>query len=295
MEPPPSEVSQLELDVRPTSNLDRSNRPNDWEPSGQTKEPPSRWMKSRATLAEIIRTVALPFVLLMVTVIAVASSIGLLLTHTLADSRLVHWEQHLASRLEAGRTPRLTSATGVGTFFADPIPVAVVWVAAVLIFAVVTRHWRPPVFIMMAVGGEKLSYLLSTLVVRRPRPDVVTIGKVHVTSSFPSGHVGSSVSLYGSITVLIVVLAGGAWRSRLLWVPVVVAALFAIMVGYSRMYRGHHFLSDVIVGCAIGATWVVVSYRVVLRPWAEDHRPRATHRGTPVERLASGDRDGEQA
>ena len=231
----------------------------------------------RAAVTEIVHTVIPPFILAMAATIAVASAIGLLLTHVLNDSGLVHWEERLVESLEANRTPRLTSLTGAGTFIADPIPVAVLWGLSVVVVSITTRRWRPAMFIMVAVGGEKLSYLVSTLIVRRPRPEVTTVGTVHVTSSFPSGHVGSAVSLYGSLTLLVLVLLAGRLRPQFIWITAIVASIFAVVVGYSRLYRGHHFLTDVIVGCAIGSTWVAVSYRLVLRPYLEGRDAR-THR-----------------
>jgi hypothetical protein len=76
----------------------------------------------------------------------------------------------LEKSLEAGRTARLDSWTGVGTFFADPITVASLWLLAIVVIAIVARRSRPPMFVMFAIGGEKLSHLFSTLIVRRPRP-----------------------------------------------------------------------------------------------------------------------------
>ena len=53
----------------------------------------------------------------------------------------------------------------------------------------------------------------------------------------------------------------GHWALNLLYVApliVVVGAFFAAEVGYSRLYRGHHFFTDVVMGTVIGATWVVI-------------------------------------
>jgi undecaprenyl-diphosphatase len=125
---------------------------------------------------------------------------------------------------------------------------------------------------MVAIGGEKLSYLITTLIVDRPRPEVETIGKVHVTSSFPSGHVASAVSLYAGVTMLVLVLAAGQLHRQHVWTGVAVGVIFTAIVGYSRMYRGHHFLTDVITGMFIGAAWIVIAYRYVLRPYLDDQR-----------------------
>jgi undecaprenyl-diphosphatase len=180
----------------------------------------------------------------------------------------------------------LTTLTGIGTFFADPLPVAGFWLLAVVITAVALRHWRPPMLFMIAIGGEKLSYFLSTLIVDRPRPEVETVGKVHVTSSYPSGHVGSAISLWATLALLIMTLIAGRLTKRAVIVATIVGAFFAAEVGYSRLYRGHHFFTDVVMGAVIGTTWVVIGYKFVLAPYLKERRaprpatPSSTYEGS---------------
>jgi len=177
----------------------------------------------RRGLSEMVREAGPPFFLGVIAVTIVASAVGLLLKHVVEDSALVRFDIRLADSLEANRTDLLDRLTGIGTFFSDPLPVAVVWLLAVIVTAVTLRNWRPPMLFMIAIGGEKLSYLLTTLVVDRPRPEVETVGKVHVTSSYPSGHVGSAISLWATLALLLMALHFGRVNKR--------AAMVAIVVG----------------------------------------------------------------
>jgi undecaprenyl-diphosphatase len=222
--------------------------------------------------ADMARSLAPPYVIGVVLVTAVASIVGLLLVHVLDNTAIVRFDVRLADSLEASRTPWLTTLTGIGTFFADPLPVAGFWLLAVVVSAVKLRHWRPPMLFMVAIGGEKLSYLLTTLVVDRPRPEVETVGQVHVTSSYPSGHVGSAISLWASLALFVMTLLSGRLNRRGVVVTTIVGAFFALEVGYSRLYRGHHFFTDVVMGTAIGAVWVFIGYKYVLAPYLEDRR-----------------------
>lgn len=246
----------------------------------------------RHGFADMARVSAPTFVLGVVAVTVVASAVGLLLTHVLDSTAIVRFDVDLASSLEGSRTPRLTTLTGIGTFFADPLPVAGFWLLAVVVSAVALRNWRPPMLFMIAIGGEKLSYLLTTLVVDRPRPEVETVGKVHVTSSYPSGHVGSAVSLWMSIALLAMTLLGGRLNKRAVIVSTVIGAFFAVEVGYSRLYRGHHFFTDVVMGALIGAVWVVIAYTFILAPYLKQRNrlrtepspstPSPTYEGSPL-------------
>jgi undecaprenyl-diphosphatase len=242
--------------------------------------------RARHGFREMVRRVGPPFLISMVVITAAASAGGLLLTHVIENSALVRFDIRLEDTLEANRTETLNSLTGIGTFFADPLPVAVVWFAAVVVTAVVFRHWRPPLFFMVAIGGEKLSYLFTTLIVDRPRPEVETVGKVHVTSSYPSGHVGSAISLWAGLALLVCAVAVCRVDKRAAIVSTIVGLFFALEVGYSRLYRGHHFFTDVVAGTIIGAVWVVIAHRFVLAPYLRERRERLTA-GERRERLTS--------
>ena len=195
-------------------------------------------------------------------VVAIMSACGLLITHALADTSLGRLDRRVALHLFASRTARLDRFTGWGTFPADPIPVAVIWVSAMAIAYVLIRRVEAPLFILLAVGGEKTSYFLTTLIVRRSRPDIPTIGVRHVTSSFPSGHVGSAVSLYGALAILVV--AHATRRSPVAKVSAVLLVLaVAATVGFCRMYRGFHFLTDVVAGALVGGSWLIIAGRVL--------------------------------
>jgi undecaprenyl-diphosphatase len=234
-------------------------------------------------LRYLLQVAGWPWLFAVLAMTVVMSVIGLLLTHALHGSALVDLDMRIARDLAANRTPRLDSLANRGTGLAEPTPIAALWFGAVVVAGVTTRRWVAPMFVMFAVGGEKLSYLLTTIVVDRPRPPVPPVGVVHVTSSFPSGHVGSAVSLYGSIAVLVFALAL-PHRSRAWHVAAgCVVALIAVVVAISRVYSGQHFLTDVICGAVIGTTWLYLGYRLSLGahdPWPAS-RSEVTSRATP--------------
>lgn len=218
-------------------------------------------------LRKVLRPGVVGFVERVLLTVVLCSALGLLLTHVLDHTALVRADRSFVHHLADGRTETWDRLTGWGTLPADPIPVACVWALVVIAAAWITRRWPAPVFVLLAVGGEKLSYYLTTLVVRRPRPDVATLGTRHVTSSFPSGHVGSSISLYGAIAVLLLV-----WHARRhgpsrvgIAAAVVVVGAIAVMVALCRMYRGHHFPTDVVVGAVIGTAWIRLAAHLVRR------------------------------
>jgi hypothetical protein len=80
-----------------------------------------------------------------------------------------------------------------------------------------------------------------------------------IGSSYPSGHTAAAV-VYSAIVIVIF------WHTRRVWVralAVAVAIAIPICVGYSRVYRGMHHLSDVVAGALLGGAWVISSYLVI--------------------------------
>ena len=78
--------------------------------------------------------------------------------------------------------------------------------------------------------------------------------------SFPSGHAILAVSLYGFLFYFF-------WKN-LKKQPHKVAALFfclliIIAVGFSRLYLGAHYLSDVLAGYLVGMVWLGISIAMV--------------------------------
>jgi membrane-associated phospholipid phosphatase len=198
---------------------------------------------------------------------AVVTAAGLLLVGPLEDGRIARWDLEVAQWFVDHRTSMLNMFAEAGTWLAETIPVIVVLAVAIVIAWRVSTNVAAPAFLAIAVGGEKLMYLLSSLIVGRDRPPVPTIGTTYATSSFPSGHTASAVTLYGSIALLIALHRRKPVRYALL----AVVALTTVVVAVCRMYCGFHFLTDSIAGALAGAFWLNVVYRTVLLP--SDHWP----------------------
>lgn len=174
-------------------------------------------------------------------------------------TRIARWDLRAERFLAAHRTPWADSVTHWATLPAEALTVGVVTAVAVAVLRVRTRNWRAPLFVALSVGGEKLVYLAASLLVDRERPPIPTLGTVYATSSFPSGHVGSAVCLYGSLAII----AGYGGSTRRSWLLTVVTAVVVLAVAGSRLYTGFHFPSDVVAGAVAGSTWLTVTYRAV--------------------------------
>ncbi len=81
-----------------------------------------------------------------------------------------------------------------------------------------------------------------------------------VAHAFPSIHAALSVAVFGFLAVMIARELRSTWH----WIPYSVAVLLIVPIGFSRIYLGAHWFSDVLVGWSLGLVWVAlmgIAYR----------------------------------
>jgi undecaprenyl-diphosphatase len=116
------------------------------------------------------------------------------------------------------------------------------------------RRRRDMLLVIGASAGVFVLGPLLKLLFTRSRPPVNEY-LVRIDSwSFPSGHSLNSMVVLGLLTVLTVRERHGVWRV----VITVFGALLVLLVGFSRVYLGVHWPSDVLAGWLIGAAWVAL-------------------------------------
>jgi membrane-associated phospholipid phosphatase len=158
-----------------------------------------------------------------------------------ADEWLPRW-------LESHRTPFLDDASYLGSNMSHA-PVLIPLVGLVALMLVLRGRWRMASFPVQAGLAEALAYGLTVLFVVRMRPDVVRLDTFQITHSFPSGHVAASIAVYGSLALLLTAHV----RANCARVPIwAIAAAIALLVAWSRLYRGEHHPIDVAAGALMG-------------------------------------------
>jgi membrane-associated phospholipid phosphatase len=125
------------------------------------------------------------------------------------------------------------------------------------------------------MGGLVRSAIKQVVDRPRPNPLLVHVGTQSKGKSFPSGHVASSVCLWGWLFALGLLSKQRAQPGRkvLLGSAVMVVAF----TGPARVYLGDHWATDVLGGYLFGGGWLSLSLGIYLR-WRE--RGRATNRAS---------------
>lgn len=165
-------------------------------------------------------------------------------------------DQPVLDEAIAVRTPVNTQLLTWFTHLGGPVGMTII---ASLITVVMVWRWRsrtPLVLMLIAVAGSLSLTTVGKAVVGRSRPPLSeAVPPYEYAFSFPSGHALNSTVIAGMIAYLLARRLRTRWARTL---TVVVAALWAITMGLSRVFLGHHWLTDVMVGWSLGAAWLVV-------------------------------------
>ena len=164
-----------------------------------------------------------------------------------ADNAITLWLQHHGT--EWGETLfSVVSLFGSGVLY-------VVAGGAVLLYLLRRDRLRAVTLAGAGVGVILLNNALK-LVFHRGRPEYAAEFVHRQTWSFPSGHAMDSLVVYGVLACLLLETPFGArWRRTVL----TVVALLTLLVGYSRVYLGVHYTSDVIGGWLAGGVCLIIA------------------------------------
>jgi membrane-associated phospholipid phosphatase len=127
------------------------------------------------------------------------------------------------------------------------------------IYFIFKRYWQELVMVTIGlVGSSGLFLALSNLIDRvRPSTQIWIVEKI---PGFPSGHAITVVVFYGLLAYLLVPKMRTGFGKFI----VILAALLIIgFVGFSRVFTGGHYLTDVLAGYALGIAWSGMAYGLI--------------------------------
>lgn len=123
---------------------------------------------------------------------------------------------------------------------------------AAIILALV-RRWRYFFALLASVVGSEIFVWLLAHLIHRSRPPLVNALAPEMTYSFPSGHGFVAFSFYGLIAYFIV----RTTNKKLVKILAVLGGVAIVaVIGFSRIYLGAHWPSDVLASYASGVAWL---------------------------------------
>lgn len=172
--------------------------------------------------------------------------VGLLVAVLRADG--LAWDAPMLRYWHAHATPGLDKLAVFFTIVGNTGPM--VGLALLVFLRLLRRGPRRAAWTWLAaVGGSMVVTQLIKRLVARPRPALWASLRPEHTFSFPSGHAMDTAAIAAALVLLSWNWPGRGWVRGL-------APLFALAVGWARVYLGVHNPSDVLAGWAAALTWV---------------------------------------
>ena len=136
------------------------------------------------------------------------------------------------------------------------------------------RQPRQAAFFFLSVAGSAAIMETVKRFMHRARPSLWASPAPEKDFGFPSGHSMASISFGLASTFL-------SWPTRWRWPLAAVAGIYSLLIGFSRMYLGVHYPSDVLAAWTAGIAWTAGLHRVMFRS-TSDTRSDEVPRGSRV-------------
>jgi membrane-associated phospholipid phosphatase len=215
----------------------------------------------RAAFAEV-RGAAVRLVLAAAVLWGAMCGLGYLLTHQLAGTSFENWDASVSRRFARNRTATWNTITHWATYCGETVTVIAICAVFFVALRLALGRWRESMFLATAVVLQAIIFTLTTLVIERHRPPVPHLDSSPPTSSFPSGHMSASVTLYGGIAIIAVWVGARMWLRAL---AVVGGIVIPLCVAFARLYRGMHYVTDLAGSVLLGLSCLTITWAVILR------------------------------
>jgi len=138
--------------------------------------------------------------------------------------------------------------------------VIIVIVTLLSIYFLYKHYWRELAMLLISSAGGSFVWNFIVNYFARPRPAEQTGLAVRTIPSFPSGHTMSAIIVYGFLAYLLVPkMPSRFWK----WMLVSAMAAIILFDGFSRIFQGSHYLTDVLAGYALGLAWAAFVYTLI--------------------------------
>ena len=160
-------------------------------------------------------------------------------------------DTHLINFSSKIQNKGLTNFLEVITHFGSMITVAILAV----IMAIICKPIWVKIFAVVNVGFVAVFCFVVKHIIKRPRPEGIALIK-ETGFSFPSAHTMGSVVFYGFLIFLI----WKYFKNKPIKITLtIVLSIFALLIGYTRVYLGVHYITDVLAGIMAGIAYLAVA------------------------------------
>ena len=177
---------------------------------------------------------------------------GALAESVITKDSIVRLDQAVAAILRYLATPDVTTFFLAVTALGSGEVLVVLGLVVTAVYGLRRRWLYVGTWLAALTGGVLLNRLLKELFARS-RPSFLDPLLVETGYSFPSGHAMLSLTAYGMLAYFAVL---GLRTRRASTAAISGTLLLVLLIGFSRMYLGVHYFSDVVAGYTAGGVWL---------------------------------------
>ena len=172
-------------------------------------------------------------------------------------NKTVAFDNAVIQAIRQFTNPFLTSLMKNVTFFGNNGTLYVIVPVLVMLLLIARRPISEPLILTVSTLGGWFLIEALKLLFHRARPGENPLVPAS-GFSFPSGHALMSIVVYGCLALIIYGYFRRSFSVRGL--ITLVAVVFIIMIGISRIYLGVHYPTDILGGYAVGIAWLNICF-----------------------------------
>ncbi len=206
----------------------------------------------------------LPLTVLTLAFIYALLLLGGIIEDVITSDVIVSVDARVANLLAIFRNPELTKFFLWVTLLGKWQVVLVFLLATICFFWILRRRAYIFLLLFTVIGSEAFTWAAKHLF-RRLRPDTAVY--TEHSFSFPSGHATIAMAFYGFIA-FVLIRETEPWKKKVNYF--FLGILLILFIGFSRLYLGVHYLSDVWGGYLVGLLALLISISMI--EWLDSHQ-----------------------
>ncbi|HEY9801609.1 MAG TPA: phosphatase PAP2 family protein [Leptolyngbyaceae cyanobacterium] len=120
------------------------------------------------------------------------------------------------------------------------------------------KRWRSLAYLLTTALGSAIINRTAKMLMHRVRPQLWVSGAPEFDFAFPSGHATTSMTLVAMLLIL-------TWTTSWRWLVLTVGSLYILVIGWTRLYLGVHFPSDIVAGWMVAIAWAI-GVSIIIKP-----------------------------
>ena len=169
-------------------------------------------------------------------------------------SSLMVFDKNVIMVIESIRTPILNKIMAFITYMGNSYAIAISFLI-ILVLLIILKKWRYLYSLFISISSYAVFVILVKNIIGRQRPPLANALIILEDFSFPSGHSYIAVAFYGLIIYFVFDLIK---NNRIKYLILAFGTVFILSLGFSRLYLGVHWPSDVFAGLAAAIALITV-------------------------------------